>query len=405
MEIRKGLLSDYFRGVVVKRLSAVEADASRSNQHEFNGVRELKSVFGHDQPREFPARFVWLGNEQEAVSEDGFVTWYDARANHPTRSEYRLYFPTTSVSEMATEGDVMFIARLVNDTVMVVLTPSESTVQNQLMWLFGIDAQPGLHFEAQEIDQDAGELGFAATYILDELGVEAEEPDADRLDALIEQFGSVFPGTSKLSELARTSLPEVSARDDPDAAIVAWMEREKQLFQRLERHVVYERLKTGFFSADGADVDGFIAFSLSVQNRRKSRAGWALEHHVAAVLREHKIRFSQGAETENRNKPDFLFPGWQEYQDPDFPSARLTVLGAKSTLKERWRQVLSEAERVREKHLLTLEPGISENQTDEMRAKSLQLILPRPLHATYKSGQQSWLMSLSDFLKIVVGRQ
>ena len=60
------------------------------------------------------------------------------------------------------------------------------------------------------------------------------------------------------------------------------------------------------------------------------------------------------------------------------------MLGAKSTCKDRWRQVLSEAQRIPNKHLLTLEPGISENQTDEMQAKRLQLILPAQLHATYR---------------------
>ncbi|WP_346656468.1 type II restriction endonuclease [Bradyrhizobium sp. NBAIM01] len=38
-----------------------------------------------------------------------------------------------------------------------------------------------------------------------------------------------------------------------------------------------DRLRAGFLT-DKADVDGFIAFSLTVQNRRKSRAGKSLEH-------------------------------------------------------------------------------------------------------------------------------
>ena len=81
------------------------------------------------------------------------------------------------------------------------------------------------------------------------------------------------------------------------------------------------------------------------------------------------------------------------------------MLGAKSTLKDRWRQVLSEAERIEAKHLLTLEPGISENQTTEMQAKKLQLVVPRSLHATFRPPQQAWLMDLSGFLKVVKARQ
>ena len=119
----------------------------------------------------------------------------------------------------------------------------------------------------------------------------------------------------------------------------------------------------------------------------------------------HDVRFGHGVETENRNKPDFLFPGQTEYRDMAFPAARLTMLGAKSTLKDRWRQVLSEAVRIDQKHLLTLEPGISENQTDEMRAKLLQLVVPRRLHATFKPTQQAWLVDVSSFIAVVVARQ
>ena len=42
------------------------------------------------------------------------------------------------------------------------------------------------------------------------------------------------------------------------------------------------------------------------------------------------------------------------------------MLGAKSTCKDRWRQVLAEDEKISRKHLLTLEPGISEPQTHQM---------------------------------------
>lgn len=200
-------------------------------------------------------------------------------------------------------------------------------------------------------------------------------------------------------------MPEVSAADDPDLALISWMDREEQLFKRLERRIVAARIGSGFGGADEADVEGFLAFSLSVQNRRKARAGQALENHLEAVFTAQQIRYVRGAETENRNKPDFLFPGQNEYRDPLYPEARLTMLGAKSTLKDRWRQVLSEALRIPEKHLLTLEPGISENQTDEMQAKKLQLVVPKRLHNTYRLTQQAWLIDVADFISVVRSRQ
>jgi hypothetical protein len=169
--------------------------------------------------------------------------------------------------------------------------------------------------------------------------------------------------------------------------------------------MVSKRIEQGFTGDEGADIEGFLSFSLTVQNRRKSRVGHALENHLQAVFEACEITFARGALTENRSKPDFLFPGAREYHDPEFLTRNLTMLGAKSSCKDRWRQVLSEAARIQIKHLFTLEPGISSAQTDEMRSKDLQLVLPERLHATFRPEQADWLMSLSEFIQLVRTRQ
>jgi EcoRII C terminal len=78
--------------------------------------------------------------------------------------------------------------------------------------------------------------------------------------------------------------------------------------------------------------------------------------------------------------------------------------GVKSTLKDRWRQVLAEAQRIDRKHLLTLEPGISVSQTDEMVRQSLQLVVPSQLHPTFNPKQAAWLLSFGDFISLVKSR-
>src|SRR3546814_20845565 len=87
-------------------------------------------------------------------------------------------------------GDTLFLARRRDDQLFFIVTPEGSTIESQLLWLFGLNEQPGLQFEQREVtpDNDA-ELDFAARYILDELGIDAEEPEADRLDGLIVRFG------------------------------------------------------------------------------------------------------------------------------------------------------------------------------------------------------------------------
>ena len=81
------------------------------------------------------------------------------------------------------------------------------------------------------------------------------------------------------------------------------------------------------------------------------------------------------------------------------------MLGVKSTCKERWRQVLTEADKIRKKHLLTLEPGVTTTQTLEMKSRGLQLVVPSKLHATYTPTQQKWLMNIREFVTLVSGRQ
>lgn len=404
--MKRGLLSDHFAGVVAKRLSVVETSPAKSNQHEFNGSAALRRLLGDDDRKDIATRFIRVDDSDEAISASGTITWYDARRQHETRTEYRLYYAANEVTRLMEPGDVFFLALNRDGSALAIFTPDGGTVENQLRWLFGLDDAPQGGFVFHDIEHDDGlELGFAARHILDELGIEPDEPEAEVLDGLIEKFGLSFPSTRIFSDLARASLPDISAADAPDLALVEWMEREEALFRRLERRVVAARISDGFVDDDGADVDGFLAFSLSVQNRRKARAGQALEHHLEAVFIAQGIRYSRGAETENRNKPDFLFPGQLEYRNGAFPSARLTMLGAKSTVKDRWRQVLSEAQRIDYKHLLTLQPGISVNQTAEMKAKQLQLVIPRSLWPTYRPDQVSELMSVGDFITLVRSRQ
>ena len=169
----------------------------------------------------------------------------------------------------------------------------------------------------------------------------------------------------------------------------------------LEKVIVADRLQHGFMTDGRADVDDFISFSLSVQNRRKSRAGYALAHHVEAILKQQKIQYKREATTEKRNAADFLFPNENSYHDPSFPSSDLRMLAVKTSCKDRWRQVLAEADRISPKHLLTLEPSISPRQTDEMKSQSLKLVLPAELHETYHPEQRSELLSFSDFLSLV----
>jgi hypothetical protein len=299
----------------------------------------------------------------------------------------------------------MFIAKRTNGSLMIIVSENGSTTENQLLLLFGLDRPKGTLFEHAEMT-DKGDLkvDFAARFILEELGIEVEDEEPAELDKLLEKFKGVLPSTTEFSEFARKSL-NIDPRDDPDNALLAWMEKEEKLFRRMERNLVSKRIEQGFIIEGEVDVDGFISYSLHVQNRRKSRAGFALENHLEFIFKSYSLKYSRTGVTENKSKPDFLFPDIKTYHDRNFDTGLLNMLGAKTSCKDRWRQILTEAERISHKHLLTLEPGISENQTREMQMSKLQLVLPRKLHATYSLEQRAWLMDLAGFISLVEGKQ
>lgn len=407
--MKKGYLSQYFHGVAVKLLSSVEANTLASNQHEFNGVEGLRNLLGEPEgKKKYPAKFVYLtDHDDEPVTEDGFLTWYDARQRARLergvmRWEYRLYFPTNHVSQLANAGDILIIAKRPDNSLLSIVAEAETTISQQLLWLFGVGnlTHPGFSVR-EELETEQDRIEFASRFILESIGVQVEVNDQSYLDQMIEKFSGKFPTTREFSIFARSTLPDLHPEDGQDEVLMAWMEREEILFRTLEKHMIGERLSHGF---DG-DVDGFISFSLSVQNRRKSRAGLALENHLEALFKECGVQYSRTPITENKSKPDFIFPGQEEYFDPLFDELKLTMLGVKSSCKDRWRQVLAEADRVKKKHLLTLEAAISRSQTDEMQSKQLQLVIPKTLHDSYLEDQKAWLMSVSDFTSHVLERQ
>ena len=401
-----GVLADIFEGAGAKYLRPVEIDRLVSNQHEFNGVAGFRAVLGETGgPVTFPATYYWLDDDEDAEPAclDSFCTWSDVRRDDPNRTEYRLYYSAAvdHIVSKASAGDLLILAKMKDGKVLVILCMSGTTVERQLLWLFGLSPTEQ-RLDAKPIRADESmSLGFSAWSILDDLGVGLELEELDVFEQLVDTFGESFPSTKLFSQFARETLPGMDPVRFPDDTLVAWMDHEEALFRHLERYVVDKRLRAGFVKDGKVDVDGFAEFSLSVQNRRKSRAGWALGHHVAAVLEQHDIRFDREARTEGKKKPDFLFPGVVEYRDHGFDGTLLTMLGAKRTCKDRWRQVLTEANRIPNKHLLTLEPSISSSQTDEMMAANLQLVVPRGLFVSYDMVQREWLMDFAGFMELV----
>ncbi|QDF37437.1 hypothetical protein FJN17_07540 [Bradyrhizobium symbiodeficiens] len=148
-----GILSKLFRGVVVKQLAPVEVDAKRSNQHEFNGSKPLIELFGKQQPQRLQTDFYRMSRTGKLMSASGMLTWYDARARHPTRSEYRLYYYDNSVTRQARAGDTLLIGRKFDGSTFLLTAPSTGAAASRIAWLFSIEIKPGAAFAALDLDR------------------------------------------------------------------------------------------------------------------------------------------------------------------------------------------------------------------------------------------------------------
>ncbi len=215
-----------------------------------------------------------------------------------------------------------------------------------------------------------------------------------------------FPGTKQMSEMARNLYNEafrVNDRlivGDPDKFLIKWIDTEYDLFHSFE-----EKCYRPVYTTPFSDCQALIDFSNVILNRRKSRAGKSLEHHLAEIFTRSQIRFCEQEVTEDNKKPDFLFPGIIEYRNSEFPDDELTFLGAKTTCKDRWRQVLNEANRIGHKYLFTLQKGISANQIQEMSHENLTLVIPSSNMSFFAEEVRNQLLSLNHFVGIVKEKQ
>lgn len=212
-----------------------------------------------------------------------------------------------------------------------------------------------------------------------------------------------FPTSDIMSLTARTIYEKIFNHSEnivknPDKKLLQWIDMEYKLFRSIEEARYGEKVYYGFNS-----MQEFIDIANSVLNRRKSRAGKSFEHQLAAIFDGNNLPYDSQEVTEGNKRPDFIFPSQRAYHDLNFDSNKLIILGAKTTCKDRWRQILNEADRVRgkTKYLCTLQQGISIQQLHEMKAEKVVLVVPQPLIEQYPKEFQSEIFSLSKFINFV----
>jgi hypothetical protein len=145
-------------------------------------------------------------------------------------------------------------------------------------------------------------------------------------------------------------------------------------------------------------VENFIEVANKLLNSRKSRAGKSLEHHLSEIFRINQVNFDSQCISEGKKRPDFIFPSEEAYQNKRFPAKHLTFLAVKRTCKDRWRQIINEADRIKNKHLFTLQQGISLEQLEEMESVNITLVVPKSYIKSYPSTKRKSIWTLQRFI-------
>lgn len=184
---------------------------------------------------------------------------------------------------------------------------------------------------------------------------------------------------------------------DPDERLLRRRDCEYEIFQSVEEAMELPLIKEGF-----GNIKDFLTRAQRILQRRKARSGLSLELHTRKIFKEEELRegeqFSYRAESEPGHRPDFLFPSQARYQDSSYPSGQLGMLAVKTTCRDRWRQILNEAERITTKHLLTLQRGVSLRQFQEMKESGVRLVVPTGLKNSYHKEIRPELISLESFI-------
>jgi hypothetical protein len=197
-----------------------------------------------------------------------------------------------------------------------------------------------------------------------------------------------FPPGHELTTEAVNRRP--GAGSDVDRRLLDRYRCEFGLFRVVERVHTLPLVTAGFPS-----VEEFLAVAQTVANRRKARAGRSLELHLAKIFDEENVNYETGVVTEENRRPDFVFPSGAAYH-----AGRATyMLGVKTSVKDRWRQVLDEASKIPLKHLFTLSEGVSPEQFRQMEGSGIRLVVPAENMRRFPSSVQPRLLTLAGFVQ------
>lgn len=243
--------------------------------------------------------------------------------------------------------------------------------------------------------------------------------------AVFARDNAAMPATAELARLARDSFTkkyglekiDPFALDAPGDALreisrmIEWdLFRE---YQRRERSVELVRLVLGDkpheVSASAIirqlidELPAIDALMLSASQQRKSRAGYSYEHHIEAMLKDGNIPFEKQVILASKKRPDFILPSLAFIDSGRPESETGLILSAKTTLRERWKQVERE-KGSRQLFLTTVDENIAGSAIEDMASFGVSLVIPESLRKSKETEYEGHknVLSFREFCTDVV---
>lgn len=172
-----------------------------------------------------------------------------------------------------------------------------------------------------------------------------------------------------------------------------------------DKEMLYKELTSVFGSYAGKIMPYIYELSLSTTNSRRSRAGTTFELIIEKLMILNNINFTSqsqlGKDFFEKNgigkMVDMIVPGESAYSDKRDKCAILTM---KTSLRERWQEVVEEMQRTNIPHifLLTLDSKISENMLKSMKQYNITVVTYESIERKYS--EHSNIISFERFTDV-----
>lgn len=366
-----------YKKAILKVISANDVGATGGHQSGYYLPKEVWHLFTPQHPEKdvnyhHPVEVTW----QNGNSTKSNIIWY----GKGTKSEYRLTrfgrnFPYLEDNHVGS---------------LLVLIPK--TLSQFYGYILDSDD------DIEEIQAALG-VELIRNWVAYEEGITIQETEDICLNRQFRAFVATIqelPPGAVFSKVTKESLIDCIHNFldfTPDEQLIYLVNQEYILYKMAEKKIFEPEITRSF-----RDIDDFIETAMHILQRRKARAGRSLENHVDFLLEQagipHEMRPSV-----DKTEPDIIIPSKLAYDDPQFPETRLFMIALKTTCKDRWRQVTREAPRIKHKHIVTTQKGISMGQLEEMALSNVSLVVPEKLHTEYPTDGRKLILTLQAFLE------